>query len=250
MAGFAVESQVVGYAQNNLKPGSTAIGSQFVPLTGDRVDLMDIIPNGYEDGVCEGTIISQQVDGRGVLTEGSMYFWYDIPGEEEGTKELYGWLDTGDEPLLRDAQTVQPGGAWWMEGTSEDEYVTSSGQVASGAPVQVFLKFGSTFVVNPTPVAINFNDDDSDGKFIAADGYEDGVCEGTIISQQDDGRGVLVEGSMYFWYDIPGEEEGTKELYGWLDVGDEPVVNQLKPGEGLWVEGTSTDEYLSFPSAL
>ena len=234
----AVESpNIVGYSESALKSGNTAAGSQFVPFTGDTIDLVAITVTGYteEQG---GDIYVQRVDGKGKMIAGSKFFWYDIPGDG-----LYGWYDGSDEPLATGTQTVKVGEGWWVKGTSASEGLQSSGQVAN-APIQVHLMNGNKFIVNPTPVAVNFNDDDNDGKFIAVGGYTD-EQGGDIYIQQVDGKGKMIAGTKYFWYDLP--DDG---LYGWYDGNDNPVVGSLPAGAALWVKGTSTDEYMSFPEAL
>lgn len=227
----------MGYAQSALKSGNTAAGSQFVPLSGDEIDLASLTVTGYteEQG---GDIYVQRVDGKGKMIAGSKFFWYDMP--EDG---LYGWYDGSDEPLKAGTQTVKVGEGWWIKGTSETENIQSSGQVAS-APIQVNLMNGNKFIVNPTPVAVNFNDIDNNGKFIAVGGYT-GEQGGDIYVQQVDGKGKMITGTKYFWYDLPDDD-----LYGWYDGNEELATGALPAGEALWVKGTSTDEYMSFPSAL
>ena len=65
------------------------------------------------------------------------------------------------------------------------------------------------------------------------------MCFGSIIAQQVDGSGATVDGKMYWWYDVPNEEDPTiKDMYGWYDGGNDPVSGvTLAPGEGIWVEG-------------
>ena len=239
VSAFAVESaNVVGYAQSALKSGNTAAGAQFVPMTDDSIDLANLTVVGYEEEQ-GGDIYVQRVDGKGKMIAGSQYFWYDIPDDS-----LYGWYDGSDEPLVAGTQTVKVGEGWWIKGTATTEGIQSSGQVAN-APIQVNLMNGNKFIVNPTPVAVNFNDDDNNGKFIAVGGYTE-EQGGDIYVQQVDGKGKMVAGTQYFWYDIPADE-----LYGWYDGNDDPITGiSLPAGGALWVKGTSTDEYISFPSAL
>ena len=229
---------IVGYAQSALKSGNTAAGAQFVPMTGDSIDLANLTVVGYEEEQ-GGDIYVQRVDGKGKMIAGSKYFWYDLP--DDG---LYGWYDGSDEPLETGVQVVKVGEGWWVKGTAATEGIQSSGQVAN-APVQVNLMNGNKFIVNPTPVAVNFNDDDDNGKFIAVGGYTE-EQGGDIYAQQVDGKGKMIAGTKFFWYDLP--DDG---LYGWYDGNDDPITGVALPAGGaLWVKGTSTDEYMSFPSAL
>ena len=78
MGGFAVESSnVVGYSQSELRSGSSAVGAQFVPVSGGEMDLCDIIPTGYNKATyVGGSIYVQLLDYQGYMVPGSKYFWY------------------------------------------------------------------------------------------------------------------------------------------------------------------------------
>lgn len=228
----------MGYAQNELKAGFSAAGAQFVAISGEGMDLCDIIPTGYDkDTYVGGSIYVQSLDANGYTVAGSIYFWYD---DEDGTA----WFDGNDDEVVRGQVTLSPGDALWINANSSTEALQSSGQVASGS-IDVYLRAGFKLVCNPTPVAIPFNDDNNNGKFIAPMGYDAGTYTGgSIYAQKLDKDGYTVAGSLYFWYD---DEDGT----AWFDGNDEEVSGvSLNPGEALWVNANSTTEKLSFPSAL
>ena len=228
----------MGYAQNELKAGFSAAGAQFVPISGGGMDLCDIIPTGYDkDTYVGGSISVQSLDADGYTVAGSVYYWYD---DEDGTA----WFDGSDEEVVRGQVTFGAGDAVWISANSTSEALQTSGQVAEGS-IDVYLRAGFKLVCNPTPVAIPFNDDNNNGKFIAPMGYNvDSYVGGSISVQKLDKDGYTVAGSVYYWYD---DEDGT----AWFDGSDEEVEGEvLNPGEAVWVNANSTSEKLNFPSAL
>ena len=228
----------MGYAQNELKSGFSAAGAQFVPISGAGMDLCDIIPTGYNKETYDGGSISiQSLDADGYMVSGSKYYWYD---DEDGT----GWFDGSDEEVVRGQVTYAAGEAVWIKANATTEKLQSAGQVADGS-IDVYLRAGFKLVCNPTPVAIPFNDDNNNGKFIAPMGYDAKTYDGGSISVQKlDKDGYMVAGSKYYWYD---DEDGT----AWFDGSDEEVEGEvLNPGEAVWVKANSTSEKLNFPSAL
>ena len=78
-----------------MKSGNTAAGAQFTAVSGEAMDLTDIVPTGYNKDTYEGgSIYIQSLDYRGKMTAGSKYFWYD---DEDGT----GWFDGSDELVTK-----------------------------------------------------------------------------------------------------------------------------------------------------
>ena len=228
----------MGYSQSDLKSGNTAAGAQFVAVGGEGMDLTDIVPTGYnKDSYEGGTIYIQSLDFKGKSVPGSSYYWYD---DDEGT----GWFDGSDEAVLKGQVTFAPGDAVWIRANSASEKLQSAGEVASTS-IDVYLRSGNKLICNPTPAAINWNDDDDNGKFISVSGYNKASYEGgTIYVQQLDFKGKSVPGSSYYWYD---DDEGT----GWFDGSDEFVEDASLPaGAGIWVKANSTSEKINFPAAL
>ena len=175
----------------------------------------------------EGTVSAQKLDEYGRTLES--YFWYDVPGE------LYGWLDITDEPA--EGVTVLPGEAFSFTAPDETYRVKSAGEVpTTGIAVQ--LRFGSKRVCNPTPVPVNLNGEDPTKMVIITSNEE--AIEGTVSAQKLDEYGRTLE--SYFWYDVPGE------LYGWLDITDEPVEGVvMQPGESLSFVAPDNTYYVNFP---
>ena len=231
------QTSIVGYSQSELKSGNTAAGAQFVAVGAEAMDLTDIVPTGYNKDTYEGgTIYIQSLDYKGKMVTGSAYYWYD---DEDGT----GWFDGSDEEVVKGQVTFAPGEAVWIRANSTSEKLQSSGEVAATS-IDVYLRSGNKLICNPTPVAVNWNDDDNNGKFISVSGYGEDYEGGSIYAQQLDYRGKMVTGSAYYWYD---DEDGT----GWFDGSDEFVENvSLPAGAGIWVKANSTSEKVNFPAAL
>ena len=236
---MAIESQnVVGYAQSALKAGNTATGAQFVALSGEKMDLCDMIPTGYDrETYVGGSINIQLLDASGKMVPGSAFYWYD---DEDGTA----WFDGADEEIVPGTILLAPGEAMWITANSASEGIQTAGQVAN-ASIDITLREGNKLLCNPTPVAVNWNDDDHNGKFIYASGYDpESYVGGSIDVQLLNASGKMVPGSAYYWYD---DEDGT----GWFDGSDELVEGvSLPAGAGIWVHANSTAEKLNFPAAL
>ena len=219
-------STVVGYNETGLREGGKGVGASFVnvgaPTT--AIDLQDLKIVSNEEAI-EGTVTASILDraGRTVAT----YFWYDIPDE------LYGWLDITDE--FAEGVKLQPGEALSFSAPDDTYAVKSAGEVpTTGIAVQ--LREGGKRVCNPTPVAIDINDEDN-GVTITSN---EEAIEGTVTASILDRAGRTV--STYFWYDIPGE------LYGWLDITDEFAEGVImQPGESMSFSAPDNTYYVNFP---
>lgn len=64
-------------------------------------------------------------------------------------------------------------------------------------------------------------------------GYE-GETAGDVAIQTLDSIGRVKD--LYMWVDLPDDD-----ILGWLDIYDEPVDVEFKPGEGLWINAPSSD---------
>ena len=227
--GFGLESaNVVGYSTGTARSGFKVMGAQFQAVSGQGIDLTDIIVTGYnaEDGT-EAEVKVQTLDERG--RGGMTYSFYDVPGE------LYGWLDSFDNPVEPGTVVLLPAEGLWVSAPNESFALQTSGQVAT-KDYGITLRQGFKMVVNTTPVAADLNN-------IQVKGYnlEDGT-EAEVKVQTLDSRGR--GGMTYSFYDVPGE------LFGWLDSFDEPVEEDammIQPGEGLWVSSPSTSFQLELP---
>ena len=204
-----------------------------MPITGNKIDLYDLQPKGYTFGEYEGGIYVQSLDQNGSTVPNSQYYWYD---DDLGAV----WCDGNDNEIEPGQVQFGIGEALWTNAENADESIQTAGQVASGW-TDVYLRSGFKFINNPTPVAIPFNDDNGDGKFIQPSGYTFGIYEGTIYTQKLDKNGSTVPNSQCYWYD---DELGAV----WCDGNDNELVGvTLAPGEALWVAADNTEEKISFP---
>ena len=90
-AGFAmadiVSSDIVGYAQKQLRTGFTMSSSTFVPVGGGDVNIQDIKPNG--DSIDEGNVSIQTLDAYGRMV--ALYTYYGEDMYDDGYPA--GWYD-------------------------------------------------------------------------------------------------------------------------------------------------------------
>ena len=208
---------VVGYAQNQLRTGSTMLTPQFVNIGTEGMPLQSIVPVG--DSIdTDGGIYIQILDSAG--REVDNYQWIDW-GEPA-------WCDSGYTPL--EGVYIQPGQGLWITGISSSDGIQTAGQVGA-EDVVVKLRQGSTPTGNPFPVAINLQDILPEGDSIDTDGG--------IYIQILDSAGREVDN--YQWIDW-GEP-------AWCDSGYTPLENvYIQPGQGLWITGVSTADYIRFPA--
>ena len=199
---------------------------QFVSVGGaDTIALDALKPVG--SGVdTEGGVNIQVLDAYGVTV--NQYLWIDWSADDD----IVGWCD-GSFNLVKNV-TFGPGQGLWVQGTSTDAAVQSVGKVGS-SDVTVQLRKGATATGNPFPVAISLQD-------IVPTGT-DVDTEGGVNIQVLDAYGVTV--NQYLWIDWSADDD----IVGWCDGSFNLVENvTFEPGQGLWVQGTSSDAYLRFPA--
>ena len=231
--GDVVSSDVVGYAQTDLRTGFTAAGSQFVAV-GESFDLNDLSGAGYDpaDGT-DGDVSVQTLDASGNAID--MYFWVDVT---DGDDVVHGWFDGDGNPVERGDVTLQVGDGLWVESSSDDFKLQSAGKVAT-ADSQMSLRAGFKMVANGTPVSVDLTD-------IWVSGYdpEEGT-DGDVSVQTLDASGNAVD--MYFWVDVT---DGDDVVYGWFD-GDGNEISEgdvsVAPGAGLWAESSASTFKINVP---
>ena len=195
---------------------------QFIQVDGtSSIALEDLKPTGSEIAT-DGEINIQLLDAYGRTT--AMYSWIDWDGEPTG------WCN-GDFEVV-EGVTFDAGQGLWVGGTSANAAIQSAGKVPTSDAV-VQLRNGSTATGNPFPTTVDLQDIVVEGKDIATDGE--------INIQLLDAYGRTT--AMYSWIDWDGEPTG------WCN-GDFEVVEGVtfNAGQGLWVGGTTTTQYLRFPA--
>ena len=226
--GLSANSSVVGYASNNLRYGSIGLVPQFagVGTEGGVLDLQDI--KCSDD--CSDSVSLSLLSNTGLA--GDSYFWinwYENP--DTGDTEAC-WVDGAYEKA--EGFTITPGQGLWVAGDSTDQLFQSAGKVGT-ADIAVQLRYGSTLTGNPTPVAVDLQD------IRCGEGCSDSVSMSILGN-------TGLAGDSYFWIDwyenpVTGETESC-----WVDGAYEKVEGfTVTPGQGLWVAGDTTDQYIIFP---
>ena len=129
--------------------------------------------------------------------------------------------------------TFEPGQALWVLGSSSSQGLQTSGKVGT-SDVQIQLRYGGTLAGNPFPVKITLGDLIPTGE----DTYNN------VSVQILDAYGYTQ--TNYSWTDAGGE--GWDEI-GWVDDDNNLVTNvEIEAGQGLWVLGSNSNQYLRFPA--
>ena len=193
------------------------VTGQFVPVSSESIELQSIVATGDEasDNVCIETL-----DAYGRMAES--YSWNDWAYESAC------WVDDGYEKV--EGVTFAPGTGLWVQGAGSTQGIQTAGKVGS-SDVTIDLRAGFTAVGNPYPVSVNLQD------IIAlGDETSDNVCIETL-----DAYGRMVE--SYSWNDWAAEEPC------WVNDSYEKVEGvTFAPGDGLWVQGSSSGQSLRFPA--
>ena len=208
----------MGYALNGLKNGGTMATAQFVNV-GDATE-MDIQQLAAVGDDAADNVVIQTLDfaGRTVAS----YVWNDW------VEATPCWVDDGYEKV--EGVTIAPGSGIWVQGTTATQGIQSAGKVKT-EDVTVSLRNGGTLAGNPFPVSIDLQD-------ILASG--DDAADNVVIQTLDyAGRTV----ASYVWNDW------VEATPCWVDDGYEKVEGiTIAGGEGLWVQGTLTTQYITFPA--
>ena len=217
-------SLFVGYAQSGLKYGGSLATPQFLYIgASTATPITSIVPTGDDT---YNNVAIQTLDAYG-YTENN-YSWTDAGGE--GWDEI-GWVDD-DNNLVTDV-TFEPGQALWVLGSSSSQGLQTSGKVGT-SDVQIQLRYGGTLAGNPFPVKITLGDLIPTGE----DTYNN------VSVQILDAYGYTQ--TNYSWTDAGGE--GWDQI-GWVDDDNNLVTNvEIEAGQGLWVLGSNSNQYLRFPA--
>ena len=219
-----VSSDIVGYAQSNLRQGGTLATPQFVNVSGSEgMPITSLVPVG--DNTYNNVAI-QTLDAYGYTVDS--YSWTDAGGENW---DQVGWVD--DSNTIVTNITFAPGQALWVQGSSLSQGLQTAGKVGT-SDVSVQLRQGGTLAGNPFPVNITIGDLVPTG-----DNTYNNVAVQTL-----DAYGYTVD--SYSWTDAGGE---TWDQVGWVDDANTIVTDVvISAGQGLWIQGSSTSQYLCFPA--
>ena len=192
--------------------------AQFVNI-GDATE-MDIQQLAAVGDDAADNVVIQTLDFAGRTVDS--YIWND-------------WVDTtpcwvNDSFEKVEGVTIAPGAAVWVQGTTTSQGIQSAGKVGT-SDVVVTLKNGGTLAGNPFPVAIDIQD-------VVAQGTD---APDNVVIQPLDYAGRTVD--SYIWNDW------VDTTPCWVNDSFEKVEGvTIASGEGLWVQGTTTDQTIRFPA--
>ena len=191
--------------------------AQFLNVSGASMPLESITPTG--DNVADNVAI-QTLDAYGYTLEN--YDWNDWVADEPC------WVDGDFNPV--EGVTFAAGQGLWVFGSTSEQGIQTAGKVGT-ADVLVQLRNGGTATGNPFPVSVSLQD-------IVPQG--DNVADNVAI-QTLDAFGYTV--ANYDWNDWVADDPC------WVDGDFNPVEGvTFAPGQGLWVFGSSDEQYLQFPA--
>ena len=191
--------------------------AQFANIGTEAMPLQSIVPTGADTS---DNVYIQTLTAGGYTLD--TYSWNDWAADEPC------WVDDNYEKV--EGVTFAPGQGLWVQGSSAEQGIQSAGQVGK-LDVSVALKSGFTAAGNPFPVAINLQD-------IVATG--EGASDNVYIQTLTAGGYTL---DTYSWNDWAADEPC------WVDDSYEKVEGvTFAPGQGLWVQGSSTEQAIVFPA--
>ena len=211
----------MGYAQNGLQNGATMVAPQFLNVgVSEAMPIEALTPTGSDT---EGVEI-QTLTALGYTDK--FYTWNTWMYSEPC------WVD-GDWNPVSDV-SFEAGSGLWIQGSSTAQGFQSAGKVGK-ADVNVQLRNGATAAGNPFPVAIDLND-------ILPNGGEDSNVdlEGVEIQTL---TALGYTDKFYTWNTWMYSEPC------WVDADWNTVTGvTFDPGQGLWIQGSSTAQYIRFPA--
>ena len=239
MAGFAVESQVVGYQDATVAVLNSVGISSFVGVGGADVELQKLVIKS-ESYIPGGLVQISEMNED--MTTGNIYYW--IPAEEAGDYNLEkaGWYDSELDGAATKTFASGEGFLFSNDFDGDDVKVTYSGEVAQGAieyPVAQLNSVGG----NLTPVEVGIQ-----SIVILCESYVPGGL--VQISEMNDD---MTTGNIYYW--IPAEEAGDYNLEkaGWYDSElDGAATKVFDAGEGFLLSNDydEDDVTLKLPACL
>lgn len=222
---FALESaNVVGYQEFNLNEGYGMTTATFTPISGDSINLQDLIPAGEGVGGY-GDVVIQTMDSTGSWA--GEYAWYTMAatGMEDG------WYDT--EMSLANATINYKQGLFVQAGAGVK--FVYSGAVAKGT-VEAEVPNGYSMSGNATPVALSIQNIVPAGEGVG--GY------GDVVIQTMDSAGSW--NGEYAWYTMAA----TGMDDGWYDTEMNLATKTIEAGEGIFLQASADGVKLQYPGAL
>lgn len=191
---------------------------QFLPVTGEKVPLASLAPNKVN------AITIQVLNSSGVATEKYQYMDWAGPDYDQTA-----WADL-DGNIASDV-SFEPGQGLWVSASGATDTLTSAGEVGS-KDIAVALQYGFTPTGNPFPVRV---------------ALQDITCSAvnSVTIQLLNESGVAVGKYQYMDWAGPDYDQTA-----WADLdGNIPSPEvYIEPGQGLWVQGSSSTDVITFPA--
>ncbi len=185
--------------------------------------ISELVPCGEDT---YNNISVQTLDAYGRTDKN--YVWTDAGGE---SWDQIGWVD--DENNLVTDVTFAPGQALWVGASSANQSLQTAGSVGQ-SDVVVQLCSGGILAGNPFPVAMTLGDLIPSGE----------STYNNISVQILDAYGRTDKN--YVWTDAGGE---SWDQIGWVDDENNLVTDVvISAGQGLWIGGSSAEQYITFPA--
>ena len=209
---------MVGYAQSGLQSGATMLTSQFVPVNGASTIALDgLTPVG--DDVSDNVYV-QTLNPFGYTI--ATYTWNDWMFDEAC------WVDDNMDKAAGVEFGIGQG--LWTGGASTTQGLQTAGKVGT-EDVSIQLQSGATAVGNPFPTSV---------------ALEDIVPEGDDVSDN-----VYIQTLNPFGYTIATYtwNDWMFDAPCWVDDNmDEAKGIVFGAGQGLWVGGSSSTQFIRFPA--
>ena len=222
-------ANIVGYSNYGLRNGGKMVTAQFLGLNNPSNDIQQLLPQG--DDTIDNVQV-QLLDEYGRMTV--QYNWKD-GGDLDEPVSGYCWANEDNEYKVEDVM-FGPGQGLWVFGSATEQALQSSGEV-NKKDVSVKLRNGGSGFGNPFPVKVDIQD-------ILPTGPD--TIDNVQIQILDEYGRMTVQ---YNWKD-GGDLDEPVAGYCWANEDNEYKVSgvDIDPGQGLWVFGSSTDQFLTFPA--
>lgn len=206
---------IVGYAQSGLRENGTLVVPQFIPVANTEIPLDTLVATG--DDVNDVQVQTLDEYGRTV----DSYTWNDYMYDNAC------WVNDDMEEVT--GVSFPAGQGFFVLGSSTSQALQSAGKVGT-SDITVRLRENATLTGNPFPVSVALQD-------IVATG--DDVNSVQIQTLDEYGRTV----DSYTWNDYMYDDAC------WVNDDMEEVTGiTFAPGQGLFVLGSTTEQFLRFPA--
>ena len=202
------------------------VSPQFLNIgASTSTPLQSIVPVGES---LSDNVVIQTLTPYGYTA--SAYMWIDYAGD---SGDQTAWVDPDTYEIV-EGVTFEPGQGLWVQGSESSQSLQTAGKVGK-EDVSVTLREGATGTGNPFPTTVALQDILPSG-----DDLSDNVVIQTLTPYG-------YTASAYMWIDYAGD---SGDQTAWVDPDTYEIVEGVtfEPGQGLWVQGSSTNQSITFPA--